>query len=142
VLRLFLAGALALAAVPTFAAAPLATLTIKVEKVSPRGGDVRVALYDRDNYPLNDADPVVDAVVPAHPGETIVTLKPVKPGVYAVKLFQDFNRNGQFDMNWFGYPLEKYGFSNDASPTLSEPPFDATKFELRPGANTITIHLR
>ena len=141
-LRLFLAGALALAAVAAHAAAPLATLTIKVEKVSPRGGDIRVALYDRDNYPLNNADPVTDAVVPAHPGETIVTLTPVKPGIYAVKLFQDFNRNGEFDLNWIGYPLEKYGFSNDATPTLSEPPFDATKFELRPGANTITIHLQ
>ncbi|MEJ0026926.1 MAG: DUF2141 domain-containing protein [Rhizomicrobium sp.] len=136
-LRLLLAGVLALAAVPV----PLATLTIKVEKVSPRGGDVRVALYTRDNY-SGDADATIDAIVPAKPGETIVVLKPVKPGIYAVKLFQDFNRNGEFDMNWIGLPLEKYGFSNDASPTLSEPPFDATKFELRPGANTITVHLR
>ncbi|MEJ0042714.1 MAG: DUF2141 domain-containing protein [Rhizomicrobium sp.] len=139
-LRLLLAGVLALAAVPT--GPPLATLTVKVEKVSPRGGDVRVALYTRDNYSGADADATIDAVVPAKPGETIVVLKPVKPGIYAVKLFQDFNRNGEFDMNWIGLPLEKYGFSNDASPTLSEPPFDATKFELRPGANTITVHLR
>ncbi|MEI9991110.1 MAG: DUF2141 domain-containing protein [Rhizomicrobium sp.] len=141
-LRLFLAGVFALAAVPAPAAEPLATLTIKVEKVSPRGGDVRVALYTRENYSGQDADATIDAVVPAKPGETIVVLKPVKPGIYAVKLFQDFNRNGEFDMNWIGLPLEKYGFSNDASPTLSEPPFEATKFELRPGANTITIHLR
>src|SRR5258707_12153220 len=117
-------------------------LTIKVEKVSPRGGDVRVALYNAANYPLDKGSSVTDAVVPAHPGETIVTLAPVRPGVYAVKLFQDFNRNGQFDMNWIGYPLEKYGFSNDARPGLSEPPFDPTKFELRPGATTIVIPLQ
>ncbi len=95
-LRLILAGALALAAVAACAATPFATLTIKVEKVSPRGGDVRVALYDRDNYPLNNADPVTDAVVPAHPGETIITLKPVKPGIYAVKLFQDLKSWNSF----------------------------------------------
>ena len=82
------------------------------------------------------------AVVPARPGETIVTLAGIKPGVYAVKLFQDFNRNGEFDMNWIGLPLEKFGFSNDAHPTFSEPSFDATKFEVRPGTNTITIHLQ
>ena len=140
-LRIFLASVIALASAPA-CAAPLATLTIRIEKVSPRGGDVRVALYDKDNYSKPDADPVIDAVVPAIPGETIVTMKPVKPGIYAVKMFQDFNRNGQFDMNWIGYPLEKYGFSNDATPTFSEPPFDATKFELHPGANTITIHLQ
>lgn len=139
--RAFLAGLFVLAGVPA-SAAPLATLIVKVEKVSPRGGDVRVALYNRTSYPLDNANPVVDSVVTAKPGETIVTLSGIKPGEYAVKLFQDFNRNGRFDMNWFGLPLEKYGFSNDARPTFSEPPFDATRFELRPGTNTITIHLQ
>ncbi len=142
-LRYFLAGGFVLAAVAAHAAAPpLAVLTIKVEKVSPRGGDIRVALYTEETYAVDNVDPVIDAVVPAHPGETIVVLKPVKPGLYAVKLFQDFNRNGVFDMNWIGLPLEKYGFSNDATPTISEPPFDATKFDLRSGATTIVIHLQ
>jgi uncharacterized protein (DUF2141 family) len=137
VLRTIIASALVLAISPACAA----TLVIKVEKVSPRGGDLRVALYNQQDY-AGDQDPVTDKVVPAHPGETVVTMENVKPGIYAVKLFQDFNRNGQFDMNWMGLPLEKYGFSNDAHPTFSEPPFDATKFELRPGTNTITIHLQ
>jgi uncharacterized protein (DUF2141 family) len=141
VYRTLLAGLFLLAATPAWAA-PLATLIVKVEKVSPRGGDVRVALYTRASYPLDNADPVTDAVVPAKPGETIVILSGIKPGEYAVKLFQDFNRNGRFDMNWFGLPLEKYGFSNDARPTFSEPSFDATKFDLRQGTNTITIHLQ
>ena len=140
--RLLLAGFLAAVPLAARAAPPAAVLVIKVEKVSPRGGDIRAAVYTRATYPNDGADPVADAVVPARPGETIVTMSGIKPGEYAVKLFQDFNRNGQFDMNWIGYPLEKYGFSNDARPGLSEPPFDATKFELRPGATTIVIHLQ
>jgi uncharacterized protein (DUF2141 family) len=140
--RIFLAGLLALAFAPAAFAAPQASLTIKVEKVSPRGGDIRAALYDQSNYALDSGGTVTDAVVPAHPGETIVTLGPVKPGIYAVKLFQDFNRNGKFDLNWLGYPEEKYGFSNDASPGLTEPSFDDVKFELKPGANTIVVHLQ
>ena len=141
-LRFLLAGVFALALGPASAATPLATLTVKVEKVSPRGGNIRVALYTEQTYSDDNAKDVNDAVVPAKTGETIVTLKDIKPGIYAVKLFQDFNRNGEFDMNWIGLPLEKFGFSNDASPTFSEPPFAATKFEVRPGANTITIHLQ
>lgn len=140
--RFALAGALALVALPACAAPPLATLTVKVEKVSPRGGDIRVALYTEKTYSDDNAKDVNDAVVPARAGETIVTLTGIKPGTYAVKLFQDFNRNGEFDMTWYGLPAEKYGFSNDARPTFSEPSFDATKFEVRPGANTITIHLQ
>ena len=140
--RCLLAGVFALVTLQAFAAAPLATLTVKVEKVSPRGGNLRVALYTAQTYSDDNAKDVNDAVVPAISGETIVTLKDIKPGIYAVKLFQDFNRNGEFDMTWYGLPAEKYGFSNDARPTFSEPAFDATKFEVRPGANTITIHLQ
>ncbi len=140
-LRTLLAGLLVFAIGPA-GAAPLSTLVIKVEKVSPRGGDVRVALYNQQNY-SGDQDVVTDKVVPAHPGETIVTIENLKPGIYAAKLFQDFNRNGQFDMNWIGLPIEKYGFSNDASPTFSEPVASMRpKFELHPGTNTITIHLQ
>ncbi len=142
--RLLLAGAFALAALPVCAApsAGLATLTIKVEKVSPRGGDIRAALYTEQTWSDDNAKDINDGVVPARTGETIVVLTGIKPGIYGVKLFQDFNRNGQFDMNWIGLPLEKFGFSNDAHPTFSEPPFSATKFEVRPGANTITVHLQ
>jgi uncharacterized protein (DUF2141 family) len=141
--RFVLAAALALVLAPARAvAADTATLVIKVEKVSPRGGDIRVALYTEETYSGENGQPVQDAVVPAKPGETIVTLSNIKPGTYAVKLFQDFNRNGQFDMSWYGLPLEKFGFSNDARPTFTEPPFAATRFELKPGPNTITIHLQ
>lgn len=139
--RILFLSLLALALAPA-APAPAATLVIKVEKVSSRGGDLRVALYDSQDYGADGGDTVADAVVPARPGETIVTLYAIKPGTYAVKMFQDYNRNGKFDMSWIGWPLEKFGFSNDVHPTFSEPPFEATKFELRPGTNTITIRLQ
>jgi uncharacterized protein (DUF2141 family) len=120
----------------------LATLTVKVENVSDRGGNVRVALYDRASWPDDDAKPVIDGVVPAQTGETIVTLRGIPAGVYGMKAFQDYNRNEQFDTNFLGLPAEKYGFSNDARVVFSEPDFDAAKFTLSPGANTITTHLK
>jgi uncharacterized protein (DUF2141 family) len=125
-----------------YAGGETAALIVKVEKVSPRGGDIRLALYDANSWPNDAADPVIDAVVPARPSETIVVLKGLRPGTYGAKLFQDANRNGKFDMNWLGLPEEKYGFSNDARPLFSEPGFDAAKFELLPGANTIIVHLQ
>lgn len=140
--RLLLAGACALLCVSSASAAEPASLTVHVIQVSPRGGDVRVALYNQANYSVDDADPVMDSVVPAKVPETVTTLHDIKPGIYAIKLFQDFNRNAEFDQNWIGLPIEKYGFSNDARPTFSEPPFEATRFEIKPGQNTITIKLR
>jgi uncharacterized protein (DUF2141 family) len=124
------------------AAAPTAALTIKVEGVSPEGGDIRVALYDRSSWEGEKGAPIAGAVVPATPRETIVVLRDLKPGVYGVKLFQDFNRNGEFDFTWLGLPAEYYGFSNDARATFRQPGFDRAKFTLAPGARTITIHLK
>ncbi len=133
------------AAVTAAAAAPAespATLTVTVENVSRRGGDLRLALYDRAHWDDDDAPPVKDEVVPAHAPETTVTFSGLKPGIYGLKMFQDFNRNGKFDFTWLGLPDEKYGFSNDAAAMFSEPSFDRAKFTLAPGANTMTVHLR
>ena len=123
-------------------AGQLASLAVRVERVSPHGGDVRLALYDEASWPNDDAEPVADLVVPAVSPETIAIFKGVKPGTYGLKLFQDENRNGRFDFTWLGLPAERYGFSNDARPFFSEPGFSRTRFKLSPGANTITVHLQ
>jgi len=132
---------LALIVVPVWAG-QLASLAVRVERVSPHGGDVRLALYDEASWPNDDAEPVADLVVPAVSPETIAIFKGVKPGTYGLKLFQDENRNGRFDFTWLGLPAERYGFSNDARPFFSEPGFSHTRFKLSPGANTITVHLQ
>ena len=124
--------------------APLcaATLTVKVENIDPAGGLLHVALYDEAAWPNDDAAPIADAVVPATAPETAVTLSGLKPGTYGVKTYQDANRNGKFDQNFLGVPLERYGFSNDARPVLSEPGFARAEFTLIDGASAIVIHLQ
>ena len=74
----------------------------------------------------------------------MVTFDGVPPGTYAIKMFQDANRNEKFDFNWLGLPYERYGFSNNARPDwmhLSPPKFKAAKIELKPGANATEIWL-
>ena len=124
------------------AAASAATLTVKVENIDPRGGILHVALYDEASWPNDDAKPITDAVVPAVVPETVITLSGITPGVYGVKSYQDANRNGKFDQSWIGLPEERYGFSNDARPILSEPNFNRTKFMVWSGENVIVIHLQ
>ena len=119
-----------------------ATLVIRLERVSEKGGNIRLALYERANWGGRDGETVADAVVPAIPGETIVTLRGLAPGVYAIKTFQDENRDEKMDFSWLGIPLERFGFSKDAKPLFDQPSFDEAKFQIRPGANETTITLR
>ncbi|MES2472942.1 MAG: DUF2141 domain-containing protein [Pseudomonadota bacterium] len=139
--------ALALLAVslvtPAQAQAPgaKATLVIHVQNVSPKGGILRLGLYDEAGYP-RDGVTIASADVKAESPQTTITLSDIPPGTYAIQTFQDFNGNGQMDSSWIGLPQEPYGFSRDARPVLSRPGFDKTRFEVRDGMNVQTLRLQ
>lgn len=122
--------------------AEAATLTIHVGRIDPKGGTLRLSLYDEFRWSASEDDPLASANVPAVAPETTVVLPDIKPGVYGIKLFQDTNNNDKFDQGFLGLPLERYGFSRDAKPFLSEPTFDRAKFTVKDGDNEITVHLQ
>ncbi|MBA2590477.1 MAG: DUF2141 domain-containing protein [Alphaproteobacteria bacterium] len=119
-----------------------ATVVIHIQDVSPRGGMVRLGLYDEARYPDDDAVPVASADVRAETGETVITLNNVPPGIYAIETFQDINSNNKMDTSWIGLPQEPFGFSRDAQPHLSKPGFAKVKFEVAQGMNVQTLHLQ
>ena len=115
-------------------------ILVHVDHVSPKGGIVSAALFDRADYHDNN-HPLASRNVPARFPRTRFTFRHVRPGFYAIKMFQDINRNGKFDTDLLGLPLEPYGFSNNAKPILSEPGFSATRFRVGRGQTVITIRL-
>ena len=119
-----------------------AVLTIKVENVSSQGGALQVALYDEAGYAGHDHAPVAKIVVDARAPVTVVKIPNVRPGAYAVKMFQDVHRTGSFAMSLLGIPEEPFGFSNDALPLLDQPGFDRAKFVVLGGETSIVVHLR
>jgi uncharacterized protein (DUF2141 family) len=129
-------------AAPARAQEPVATLVIHIQDVSPKGGILRLGLYDEARYPDDNGTPVASADVKAEPGDTVITLTKLPPGVYAIETYQDINANNKMDTSWFGFPLEPFGFSRDAQPGLSKPRFSAVKFEIVPGMNVQTLHLQ
>jgi len=58
---------------PARAQEPTATLIIHVQDVSPKGGLLRLGLYDEARYPDDDSTPVASADVKAVTGETVIT---------------------------------------------------------------------
>ena len=119
-----------------------ATVVIHVQDVSPKGGTLRLGLYDEARYPDDDATPVASADVRADMGETVITLSNVPPGIYAIETFQDVNSNHKMDTSWLGLPQEPFGFSRDAQPHLSKPSFGRVKFEVTQGLNVQVLHLQ
>jgi uncharacterized protein (DUF2141 family) len=123
------------------APAAAATLVIHVGHISPRGGVLRLGLYDAAGY-ARDVNPVKAADVAAHAPETAVTLHDVPPGHYAIEAYQDMNGNGEMDYDWLGLPLEPFGFSRDARPGFSKPGFSAVEFAVTEGTDLQAFHLQ
>jgi len=136
-----LAAALFLVALPVQAGLA-ATITVHVTDIDKKGGILRVSLYDQSGWSKDEDTPTASANVSAVMPENTFTLTDIKPGVYGIKLFQDANNNGRFDQNFLGLPLERYGFSHDIRPFLSQPSFHRTKFTVTDGSNEITIRLQ
>ena len=51
-------------------------------------------------------------------------------GVYAVSFYIDSNNNQKLDFNFFGVPIEQYGFSNNAMGFFGSPSFDEASFRI------------
>ena len=72
---------------------------------------------------LNDRSRLVGISMRAIAGTQSVVFTNLKPGAYAVIVFQDANDTGKLTKNWLGKPTECYGFSNNSEGFLSAPSF-------------------
>jgi len=120
---------------------PAAAATIDVHVANTAGGkgNVNVAVCDRERFLKQCA---YTGSVPARDGETVVTIKGVPPGTWAVLAYQDENSNGELDRNLIGIPSENYGFSRDARGRFGPPSFEDAAMSVRDETTTATVRLR
>jgi len=125
---------LAATAVPAHAA----TVEVHVTGTAGGKGNVSVAVCDRERFLKQCA---YSASVPARDGETLVTIKEVPAGTWAVLAYQDDNANGQLDRNLIGIPSENYGFSRDARGRFGPPSFDDAAIAVKDETTSATVRL-
>ncbi len=138
-----LLAAQALHAEPADAGRPAATrgniLRIMVQEVASSRGHVRVDVCTRSEF-LSKCR--YSGSAPATPGVTIVEVRDLPPGVYAVQAYDDRNDNREVDRNVLGLPTEAVGFSNDAPVRLHGPSFKTASFNYPGGEQTLSLRLR
>lgn len=96
-------------------------------------GNVFIAIYNNaldfnsdDDSSIRITYPIKDSVEKGRFSKKVI----LKKGSYAFKVFIDKNNNNKFDFNFFGFPKEQYGFSNDAMGVLGPPTFQEASFKL------------
>lgn len=138
-------GILGLLALLLFASFTPATvsykLTVKVLGFGSNDGRVFVALYrSTDKFPEINGQ-YKGKVMEIENKTSIVTFDNLPSATYAVAVFHDKNKNGILDKNLVGYPIEKYGFSNNARETFSAPSFKSASIEFEKD-KTISVFIK
>jgi uncharacterized protein (DUF2141 family) len=105
-----------------------AELAVEVRDVRSDRGEVRVGLFDTPATFATDAGKIAEIVLTPVGGVARGAFANLAPGTYALAAYHDENGNRSFDKGLFGWPLEGYGFSNDAPVFLGAPPFARAAF--------------
>ena len=116
------------------------TLTVEVQNVRVARGHVRLDVCPQARF-LKDDCPYSGSA-PAVAGTTVVTVRGLPPGRYAVQAYLDENDNMKVDRALFGIPKEGVGFSNDVKVVFSAPKFADTVFSFTGAAQTIRFKLQ
>jgi uncharacterized protein (DUF2141 family) len=114
------------------AQAPTYTLTVVVEGVNEKDGNIGLLVFNSDKgWPDDRKVALRDIAVPAKPSTTNTIEVPNLPaGDYAVAVIHDVNKNHKLDKNFMGVPTEQWGMSTNPSHGLKAPPFNSVKFSL------------
>jgi len=148
-------AALVSAAAPTAASAPAAApagctgpasstwLNVVVDGVRNGNGVVAITLYADDSSKfLVKRGSLYVGRVDANPGTTRGCIFVPKPGVYALALYHDENRDGRFDRTGLGLPAEGYGFSNNPATLAGLPQFRSVRLNVPKSGLTSRISMK
>lgn len=118
------------------------TLTIEVTGLAPSKGNIVLSLYNKaEGFPESAEATYQTASMPVKAGKVNIPLLKIPNGTYAVAFFHDANGNGKMDYNFFGLPIEGYGFSNNAMGKFGPPSFKAASFAFT-GAEKVTMKVK
>jgi uncharacterized protein (DUF2141 family)/uncharacterized membrane protein len=121
------------------ATAQAGTLMLDVAGVAAGKGPLVIAVYDNGKDFLRK--PMRTLKASATAAATQVALPDIKPGEYAVAVYQDIDDNGKMDKNLFGMPTEPTGMSNNALSNFGPPKYDAARFTMPADDKTLAIGL-
>lgn len=119
-------------------------LELHVTKSESNQGLIRVLIFDQaDGFPDSPQKAKLALSLPIENFKTQTLINSLPPGKYAICTFQDKDENGEINKNFFGYPTEAYGFSNNPKISFSIPSFEKCLIEIKEGKkNIVTIELK
>ena len=118
-------------------------LNVVVDGVRNGNGVIAITLYADDSSKfLVKRGSLYVGRVEANPGTTRGCIFVPRPGVYALALYHDENRDGRFDRTGLGLPAEGYGFSNNPATLAGLPQFRSVRLSVPKSGLTSRIQMK
>jgi uncharacterized protein (DUF2141 family) len=118
-------------------------LNVVAEGVRNGNGVIAITLYADDSSKfLVKRGSLYVGRVEANAGTTRGCIFVPRPGVYAVALYHDENRDGKFDRTGLGLPAEGYGFSNNPATLAGLPQFRSVRLGVAKAGLTSRITMK
>ena len=102
-------------------------LTVVINNAKSTKGNVSVAIFDSAEKWRKER---LDGLLASAQATTKLVFRNLQPGTYGLTAFHDENGNGKLDSNLLGLPIERYGFSRDATGNMGPASFADAKIEL------------
>ena len=96
-----------------------------------RGGDACIAVYDNSSTFLTDHHVVSHCIALNQLDNDTLTIQLDGPGLYAVSVLHDEDRNDRLTSGFFGIPKEGFGFSNNPKIIAGPPTFEVASTWIR-----------
>lgn len=118
-------------------------LEIHIAGAKSDQGKIRVLIFSKESgFPDQLQQAIKNfSLSPQNKSKTIV-VSDLIPGKYAVAVIHDEDNDGKLTTNAVGYPIEKFGFSNNPKIYFGPPSFEKASFELKSEPKRIHINLR
>lgn len=97
------------------------SLELRISGIESSEGKIMILVQSAEG------DTLLQHIAQAKKGETIVSL-PLSFGRYAIATYHDKNGNQKLDKSFLGYPIERYGFSNNARELFGPPSLESRVF--------------
>lgn len=118
-------------------------LEIHITGAKSDQGKIRVLIFSKESgFPDHPQQAIKNfSLNPQNKSKTLI-VPDLSPGKYAIAVIHDEDNDGKLTTNAVGYPIEKFGFSNNPKIYFGPPSFEKASFELKSESRRIQINLR
>ncbi|MBK1986811.1 DUF2141 domain-containing protein [Sphaerospermopsis aphanizomenoides BCCUSP55] len=141
---LLLATLLSLSCANTVHAEPATTLTVVVNGIRNKTGEICFRVYNSEKgFPMSSSSEVQSGCTKITGSSVKKVFSGLKPGTYAVAVVDDQNRDRKLNKDFFGIPTEGFGISQNpiVSVQTGTPKFSKASFKMTKNT-TININMK